>query len=34
MICAYCEERKPALVDLTKLLGKWKIDASIDPVLI
>ena len=34
MICAYCEERKRALADLTKTLGKWKIDPSIDSVLI
>jgi len=33
MICAYCEERRSALADLTKLLGKWKIDSSIDIVL-
>jgi hypothetical protein len=34
MICAYGEDRKSALADLTKLLGKWKIDPSIDTVLI
>jgi len=34
MIYAYCEERKRALADLTKTLGKWKIDPSIDTLLI
>jgi hypothetical protein len=32
--CIYCEERRSALTDLTKLLGKWNIDPSIDTVLI